>query len=67
MSATPSANPNKKKQRIMLTGELPSPLNPPDGCAFNPRCQHMTDECLKQSPVLTGKNTDQIACFNPLG
>ncbi len=67
MSATPSANPDKKKQRIMLTGELPSPLNPPGGCAFNPRCQHVTDKCIKQSPILQGKKDHQTACFNPLG
>ena len=67
MSATPSANPQKKKQRIMLTGELPSPLNPPMGCAFNPRCQHVTQECREKSPVLTGKTDHQKACFNPLG
>ena len=67
MSATPSANPDKKKQRIMLTGELPSPLNPPGGCAFYPRCQHVTDKCIKQSPILQGKKDHQTACFNPLG
>lgn len=67
MSATPSANPQKKKQRIMLTGELPSPLNPPKGCAFNPRCQHVTKECREQSPALMGNNNHQNACFNPLG
>lgn len=66
MSATPSANPDKKKQRIMLTGELPSPLNPPEGCAFNPRCQHVTDQCKLEAPSLKGKNRHQVSCFNAL-
>jgi len=66
MSATPSANPEKKKQRIMLTGELPSPLNPPKGCAFNPRCQHATDQCKIEipSPIKNGKTS--VSCFNPI-
>lgn len=66
MSATPSANPEKKKQRIMLTGELPSPLNPPQGCAFNPRCQHVSEKCRVEKPELKGNREHQVSCFNAL-
>ena len=38
LSATPRLNPDDRRERIKLTGELPSPLNPPHGCAFNARC-----------------------------
>jgi len=66
ISATPSANPEKKKQRIMLTGELPSPLSPPDGCAFHPRCQHKIDICDQKTPMLEVKGKTEVSCFNPL-
>ncbi len=39
LSATPRLNPEQRRERIKLTGELPSPLNPPKGCAFNARLQ----------------------------
>ncbi len=66
MSATPSANPGKKKKRIMLTGELPSPLDPPSGCAFHPRCQHASDICKRQVPVLDRRGKSKVSCFNPV-
>ena len=66
MSATPSAKPGQKKARIMLSGELPSPLNPPTGCAFHPRCQHMTDKCQSQTPELDDKTIPSAACFHPI-
>ena len=66
MSATPSVNPEKKKQRIMLTGELPSPLNPPPGCAFHPRCNHVTEKCKGSAPALEGQKNHLEACFNPI-
>ncbi len=67
LSATPKADPAKKSQRIMLTGELPSPLNPPKGCAFNPRCAYATDECRQAAPKLESIGPVQAACFHPLG
>ena len=39
LSATPRLNPDDRRERIKLSGELPSPLNPPPGCAFNARCR----------------------------
>jgi len=65
-SATPVADPKRRKQRIRLTGEPPSPLAPPPGCAFAPRCRFAQDKCRQQSPVLENVNGVEIACFYPV-
>ena len=62
MSATPSANPKARKDRIKLEGELPSPLNLPRGCAFAPRCWKVQDRCRSDRPELQG-DVHQAACF----
>ncbi|MFT6104209.1 MAG: dipeptide transport system ATP-binding protein [Paracoccaceae bacterium] len=64
LSATPSADPQAKKTRIKLHGELPSPINVPKGCAFAPRCWKAQDRCRKERPVL-GNGVQQAACFFP--
>ena len=60
LSAVPVPDPRveKKRNRILLTGDVPSPLNPPSGCHFNPRCRYVVDSCKVESPVLaeTGEN-----------
>ena len=66
LSATPNADPLVKKDRIVLTGELPSPLNPPAGCAFNPRCSYATDQCRAGAPELVEMGKAEVACFHPL-
>ncbi|OBX06293.1 peptide ABC transporter ATP-binding protein [Gallibacterium genomosp. 3] len=64
LSATPRLSPELRRERIKLTGELPSPLNPPKGCAFNARCQFATDKCREQQPELkTYPDGTKIACF----
>jgi dipeptide transport system ATP-binding protein len=66
LSATPQANTQRKRQRIKLIGELPSPLDPPSGCTFHPRCQHATAQCKTTTPVMQAsvKNADvQVACI----
>ncbi len=65
LSATPVADPTREKTRIQLEGELPSPLAPPEGCAFNPRCWLAQEQCHKESPVLLAKNTHKVACHFP--
>ena len=45
ISAIPTPDPSKKKQRIVLQGDVPSPIDPPSGCPFHPRCPHATDRC----------------------
>lgn len=63
LSATPRLNPDVRRERIKLTGELPSPLNPPQGCAFNARCQRAFDTCFEVKPALKNYDGQLIACF----
>ncbi|MEE9319199.1 MAG: dipeptide ABC transporter ATP-binding protein [Granulosicoccus sp.] len=66
LSATPVADPTRKRERIRLEGELPSPLNPPSGCAFNPRCWKRASRCTAERPALTPDTGHRMACFYPL-
>ncbi|MET3615295.1 dipeptide transport system ATP-binding protein [Rhizobium aquaticum] len=66
LSATPVADPGREKTRISLTGELPSPLKPPSGCPFHPRCWRATDVCKAEMPPLTGDAGHRFACHHPL-
>lgn len=65
LSTTPRADPEAKRDRIKLEGELPSPLDNLPGCAFAPRCWLATDACRAQRPQLEGDD-HQVACFHPL-
>jgi dipeptide transport system ATP-binding protein len=62
MSATPIADPTHKRQRVPLTGELPSPIDPPPGCAFHPRCPHANERCRRELPVLRDEMGVLAAC-----
>lgn len=66
VSATPVADPGRRHQRIQLQGELPSPLNPPNGCAFNPRCWRAASQCSELIPELEAEDQQSVACFFPL-
>jgi dipeptide transport system ATP-binding protein len=66
LSATPVADPTRKKHRIELKGELPSPLNPPPGCPFNPRCAYATDQCRQVMPEESAVGAHSYLCFHPL-
>jgi dipeptide transport system ATP-binding protein len=63
LAATPIADPSLKRARIRLEGELPSPINPPPGCAFNPRCRFASDRCRRERPELLGAMGTATACF----
>ena len=52
MSAIPLPNPRHKKDRIILKGDVPSPINPPSGCRFHPRCPVAMDHCSQEEPPL---------------
>tara|TARA_R110001606_G_scaffold165467_1_gene309926 strand:+ start:716 stop:1678 length:963 start_codon:yes stop_codon:yes gene_type:complete len=65
LSATPRADPVAAKDRIKLTGELPSPLAIPDGCPFAPRCWKVQDKCRAERPTMGAEN-HQAACFFPV-
>ncbi|HLD45072.1 MAG TPA: ABC transporter ATP-binding protein, partial [bacterium] len=63
ISAIPVPDPTVKKQRQILEGDVPSPINPPTGCVFHPRCPRALPECAQKVPQLRriGEN-HQIAC-----
>ncbi|RYZ65912.1 MAG: ABC transporter ATP-binding protein, partial [Proteobacteria bacterium] len=52
LSAIPVPDPRRRDQRIILTGDVPSPINPPSGCHFHPRCPDMIEECKTTCPSL---------------
>jgi dipeptide transport system ATP-binding protein len=63
LSATPTTDPALRRERIRLTGELPSPLRPPPGCAFHPRCPYRYEPCDKERPPLVDTGSDRpTAC-----
>lgn len=65
LSATPVADPFRVKERIVLRGELPSPIAPPSGCAFHPRCPSMTDICRERPPETREIDGCRVACHHP--
>ncbi len=62
MSATPSIDPLHRKERIRITGELPSPLDPPPGCSFSPRCPFAVARCRIDAPPLRDVGGRLVAC-----
>ena len=63
LSAAPQPIPGAKKQRIVLQGDVPSPINPPSGCAFHPRCPEATAVCKTDRPALKERgNRHMVAC-----
>jgi len=61
MAAAPVADPRAKRERIVLEGDVPSPLDPPTGCAFHPRCPHAFARCRIEMPTLTFRNEGHFA------
>jgi oligopeptide/dipeptide ABC transporter ATP-binding protein len=67
VAATPVPDPKRRVGRIVLHGEVPSPANPPPGCAFHPRCSRASKECSELGPDLKLISNDHyVACFHPL-
>lgn len=62
LSSIPSIGTGKKKMSKILTGEIPSPINPPSGCSFHPRCPYKMDICSKVIPQLEGTIEHTKAC-----
>lgn len=60
LSAIPIPDPEFSKQRIILKGDVPSPLNPPSGCYFHPRCPMARDNCKVERPELRNLGTEQV-------
>ena len=62
LSATPVADPRAKRARIRLTGELPSPISPPSGCAFHPRCRYANERCRTELPAAKPDGAVVVSC-----
>jgi len=63
ISAIPEPDPRRERERIVLTGDVPSPINPPSGCPFHTRCPHVQDRCRTEVPQLRPVATGhQVAC-----
>lgn len=64
MSAIPIPDPTLKRERLILKGDVPSPLNPPRGCRFHPRCPVAKEICSQEEPVFKEVSSDHwVACW----
>jgi dipeptide transport system ATP-binding protein len=66
LSATPTVDAAARRQRIILQGELPSPIKPPSGCAFHTRCPEAIERCRGETPALralVGQPNQRVACL----
>jgi peptide/nickel transport system ATP-binding protein len=69
LSAVPIPDPDlaERRERIVLEGDVPSPINPPSGCRFHPRCRYATEICRQDEPPLVDYGNDHLAaCHHPL-
>jgi len=63
LAAVPVADPRRRHERAVVTGDVPSPLSPPPGCAFHPRCPYAVDVCRRETPPLEGGRSGRaVAC-----
>jgi dipeptide transport system ATP-binding protein len=64
LSSTPTVDPQRRKTRVPIKGELPSPLDPPPGCAFHRRCPYATELCAIERPALREVDGRRVACHH---
>lgn len=62
MAATPAVDPKRRRQRIRLSGELPSPMAPPPGCTFHRRCLYARSDCSEREPHLRPVRGRDVSC-----
>ena len=65
LSANPRMDGDEERERIILKGDIPNPINRPSGCVFNPRCPKVQEICKSQSPELIQVGNRQVACHFP--
>lgn len=66
ISAVPIPNPRSRRKLLEIKGEVPSPVNPPSGCRFHPRCPRATEKCGFEEPTSVEVGKDHfVACFHP--
>jgi peptide/nickel transport system ATP-binding protein/oligopeptide transport system ATP-binding protein len=64
MSAIPIPDPTLKRERVIITGEVPNPVDPPSGCRFHPRCPVEMDICCQEEPEFSEISRDHwVACW----
>jgi peptide/nickel transport system ATP-binding protein len=64
LSSVPVADPRTKRLKAVIDGDVPSPINPPPGCAFHTRCRYVMDRCKVEAPVLRDAGAQhQVACW----
>jgi len=67
LSAIPTTELEDKRERILLDGDIPSPVNPPSGCKFHTRCRYCTEKCLAEEPEFKDLGKGHfVACHYPL-
>mgnify|MGYP001347467001 CR=1 FL=1 len=67
LDAFPVANPRlRSREKIVLQGDVPSPVNPPEGCRFHTRCPNAREECRAKEPKLEGDGSHAAACYFPV-
>jgi oligopeptide/dipeptide ABC transporter ATP-binding protein len=65
MSANPRMDQDDKRERIILKGDVPNPINRPTGCSFHPRCQKVREICKTENPILLQIGMRAVACHFP--
>ena len=64
VSAIPVPDPTARRERIVLEGDVPSPIHPPSGCRFHTRCRHAKDDCRARKPLLASTGDGTVACHH---
>ena len=67
LDSVPKPDPEQRSDdRELLSGEIPSPVNPPSGCRFRTRCPYADEICAREQPQLSTCGSRQVACHHPL-
>jgi len=64
LASVPVANPKTRRLKALVDGDVPSPINPPSGCAFHTRCRYVMERCKLEAPTLAEAGAQhRVACF----